>query len=270
MPSTFIPQQHCKATGNDRRASGLGAGMYGAGKNLSSAATLLLGWSAFLALMLAGRSLQLDTLVADTLYQLQGGAWQLRNHVVAEDILHAGGRRLSQMMGAAAGIALLLSYCVAGLRPWRRGLAYLFLAVALSTLAVSVIKHLVSMDCPWDLSRYGGEREHIGLLQRRPPSYPDTACFPAGHASAGYAWLALYFFFAATLPRWRWAGLVFALGLGLVFGITQQLRGAHFLSHDLWTVMLCWSLSFILARSMLLGRASSGVMPVEIVTNEIT
>lgn len=34
--------------------------------------------------------------------------------------------------------------------------------------------------------------------------------------------------------------LALPLTLGLVFGIGQQLRGAHFLSHDLWTAWLCW------------------------------
>jgi membrane-associated PAP2 superfamily phosphatase len=29
-------------------------------------------------------------------------------------------------------------------------------------------------------------------------------------------------------------------GTGMVFGLSQQLRGAHFLSHDLWTAALCW------------------------------
>jgi membrane-associated PAP2 superfamily phosphatase len=28
--------------------------------------------------------------------------------------------------------------------------------------------------------------------------------------------------------------------LGLLFGFSQQLRGAHFLSHDLWTLAICW------------------------------
>ncbi len=27
---------------------------------------------------------------------------------------------------------------------------------------------------------------------------------------------------------------------GLIFGISQQLRGAHFLSHDLWSLTICW------------------------------
>lgn len=53
--------------------------------------------------------------------------------------------------------------------------------------------------------------------------------------------MALYFFLLATRPRWRWVGLAVGVSLGVLFGATQQLRGAHFLSHDLWTAVICWA-----------------------------
>lgn len=217
-------------------------------RDLSAVLWILFG---FLAVMLAGRWLEVDFHLADALYRFQGDSWALRDAFIAEDILHRGGRLMSQFMGGGVIMALIGSFLLPSLRTWRRPLTYLFLAVTASTLTVSVIKHLVSMECPWDLVRYGGDTPFIGLFDPRPPTMPDTACFPAGHASAGYAWLALYFFLGATVPRWRWAGLGLGIVMGLVFGITQQLRGAHFLSHDLWTLMLCLSISFVLARLML-------------------
>ena len=110
------------------------------------------------------------------------------------------------------------------------------------------------MDCPWDLLRYGGEKAYYELFSRRPAGMGSAGCFPAGHASAGYAWVALYFFYLATRPRWRWWGLGAAMALGMVFGIAQQLRGAHFLSHDLWALMLCWLVALAMHRVMLVPR----------------
>jgi membrane-associated PAP2 superfamily phosphatase len=40
------------------------------------------------------------------------------------------------------------------------------------------------------------------------------------------------------------------LGLGLLFGFAQQLRGAHFLSHDLWTLGIAWSAALTLYLAM--------------------
>jgi len=40
----------------------------------------------------------------------------------------------------------------------------------------------------------------------------------------------------AVARRW----LAAALAAGLVLGVAQQLRGAHFMSHTLWSAWLCW------------------------------
>lgn len=210
-----------------------------------------LAWLGFVLLMLAFTRYGVDFAVADGLFRLEGGAWTLKHHPVTEAMLHSGGRVLSETLGAIAIVSLIVSLSWRGLHVWRRPQAYLVVTVTASTLGIAALKHLISMECPWDLARYGGDMPFIGLFEPRPEGLPDTACFPAGHASAGYAWLALYFFFKATLPRWRWLGLAIGLSMGLAFGLAQQLRGAHFLSHDLWTLMLCWTTALLLAQLLL-------------------
>ena len=208
-------------------------------------------WLLFIIAMSAFSILKIDFTITDVIYRLQGKAWAWKDTLITQDVLHKGGKWLSLTMGLITLLLLMLSTVVARFKVYRTPLLYLFSATLLSALLVATIKHLVSMECPWDLVRYGGARDFIGLLNIRPSSMPASACFPAGHASAGYTWIALYFFFTAIRPHWRWAGLALGLGLGLTFGITQQFRGAHFLSHDLWTVMICWTVSFVLSRFLL-------------------
>ena len=211
-------------------------------------------WLLFLVAMSAFSFLNIDFTLTDYVYRLQGNTWAWKDALITQDVVHKGGKWLSLTMGLVTLLLLILSTSINRLKDYRTPLLYLFSAALLSTLLVAMIKHLVSMECPWDLVRYGGERDFIGLLTMRPASMPASACFPAGHASAGYTWMALYFFFASVRPHWRWAGLALGLGLGLTFGITQQVRGAHFLSHDLWTIMICWSVSFVLSRILLTPR----------------
>jgi membrane-associated PAP2 superfamily phosphatase len=52
--------------------------------------------------------------------------------------------------------------------------------------------------------------------------------------------VALYFFFASVRPAWRRIGLAIGIGAGAILGVAQQLRGAHYLSHDLWTLAISW------------------------------
>lgn len=200
-------------------------------------------WIPLVLLVLATDALMVrhgDLWFADRLYAWEGYRWAARHSVLAERILHRGGHDLSVL----AWLGVLGAWAVArsrdALAHWRRPLGYLLLAVALSTLAVAWVKAWSNMDCPWDVLRYGGSRPFVDLLTPRPPGLARGHCFPAGHASAGYAWMSLYFFLLLARPRWRFAGLLVGAGLGLLFGIDQQLRGAHFLSHDLWSAGICW------------------------------
>lgn len=56
-------------------------------------------------------------------------------------------------------------------------------------------------------------------------------CFPAGHASAGFAFIGGYFVIPERRPRTARIWLQDSLASGLLLGLAQQLRGAHFMSH---------------------------------------
>lgn len=191
-----------------------------------------------------------DQWLADQLYRWQGSQWALRDAWWTSHLLHKGGRNLSTFAALLVILGLIRTRFDARWRPLRKPLLYLLLAVALSTGVVSLLKSWTHMDCPWDLERYGGLRPFIGLLQARPISMGHAACFPAGHASAGYAWVALYFFMLQIRPQWRWPALAAALAVGAAFGFAQQLRGAHFLSHDLWSLAISWAVAALLSLWM--------------------
>jgi membrane-associated PAP2 superfamily phosphatase len=181
-----------------------------------------------------------DRWIADRIYAAEGGRWALRNSYMLNRALHAGGKATSAIAWLSVFAMALRSAFDARWKPLRRPLLALLLSVAVSALLVSALKHLTRMDCPWDAAAYGGTHPYFSLLQARPAGIEPSGCFPAGQASAGYAWVALYFFFASVRPQWRRIGLVIGICFGLVLGIAQQLRGAHYLSHDLWTLAICW------------------------------
>jgi membrane-associated PAP2 superfamily phosphatase len=203
---------------------------------------------ALAGLFITANLLHADLWLADRLYTWEGHAWALRHAWFTQHLIHLLGREFS----TAAWLAVLAAWLVACVRPgWgrlRRPLLYLLMATAASTLLVAGLKSLSNVDCPWDLARYGGTHPYIGLFELRPTGLGRGQCFPAGHASGGYTWLALYFFLSVVKPQWRWAGLAVGLGFGLLFGIGQQLRGAHFLSHDLAALAICWTCAVVLHR----------------------
>ena len=211
---------------------------------------LLLPLAAFAAANFVLLQLGGDRWIAGYLYLWEGGRWTLQDSLVANTLVHDAGKAASTLawLGVVACVAFAWRRPI--LRAWRQPLLYLALSVLVSTSLVAWMKSWTHVDCPWDLVGFGGTRSYHALLAALPPRAPTGHCFPAGHASAGYAWLALFFFFGQTRPALRWRGLATGLAAGLVFGIAQQLRGAHFASHDVWTLMICWSVALLLHRAM--------------------
>lgn len=186
----------------------------------------------------------IDLWLADIFFQLEGMSWSLKHHWITENLLHEGGRVLNYF-GVLFVLLLTVYWHVKKENPIKTQASYrLVISLLLSFSLVNYLKSITNIDCPWDLLMYGGDMPYVHLFADKPDQLSLSRCFPAGHASAGYAWIALYYFFRSVNPRWKVAGLMTGIMLGLVFGFAQQLRGAHFLSHDLTTFVICWMVPY--------------------------
>lgn len=186
----------------------------------------------------------LDFVLASAIFELEGGQWQLTNHWLFSDVLHNGSRLLNNIILANLLGFWLYKQLSSKISSERTiALTKLVLSLLLSFAIVALLKRVLPAECPWDLQQFGGNLPFIGVFADRPAAMHPTQCFPAGHASVGYAWVALYFYFLPVCARKARIGLTTGLLLGLLLGVTQQLRGAHFFSHDLTTLWLCWVVS---------------------------
>jgi membrane-associated PAP2 superfamily phosphatase len=212
---------------------------------------------AFCSLVLVIELSSFDLLLADVMFKIQGGSWAYRESWLLEQLLHRGGRSLSVAFGLLVLLSIIASLFVKDLKKYRRSLSYLFVSAATASIVVSLLKSATHVDCAWDLVRYGGLRDYIGLFEPRPSGRDYGQCFPAGHASAAYCWFGLFFLARQYYPGKQIHTLVVVVFFGVIFGVAQQLRGAHFVSHDLWTVWICWCSAY-LWQSVLLKNKHDG------------
>ncbi|SFB01788.1 phosphatase PAP2 family protein [Azotobacter beijerinckii] len=160
-----------------------------------------------------------------------------------ENFLHDRAKQAVIVVGVLAIAGFLLSLLPTVFRRWRRVLGYVVLAMGLSTSLVNPLKTLTGMHCPWSLKEFGGREVHTALLEERaPPVVRAGRCWPGGHASAGFSLLALFFALRDRRPRLARIALWTALGLGAAFSVGRVMQGAHFLSHNLWTLLLDWTI----------------------------
>ena len=168
----------------------------------------------------------------------------LRDNWWMVKVMHEGMRN--------AGWVLLLALAAGIWRPWGslRHLATgdragLFLSVVCALLAVTLIKGISKTSCPWDLQVFGGTASYISHWNVFEVDGGGGHCFPAGHASTGFAFMAAYFGLRQSGAPSARTWLACALLAGLVLGLSQQMRGAHFMSHTLWTAWLSWSVGWL-------------------------
>jgi len=130
----------------------------------------------------------------------------------------------------------------------------LLLSIVLALLAVVALKRFSLTSCPWDLVEFGGTARYVSHWCWGITDGGAGHCFPAGHASAGFSFVAGWFVLRRKLPlvalRWLWA----ALAAGCVLGLVQQIRGAHYVSHTLWTAWICWFVGWGVENSKCIWR----------------
>lgn len=203
-------------------------------------------------------STRIDLWFADMIYRWEGGAWSLRRDPIVSDVLHNDAKRLIGLIYGVLVIACALSFFVARFAAYRWGLVYLVTAIAVSTLLVALLKDVTHVNCPWSVDRYGGAVPYLPTWREILAHGRSGRCFPSGHAGSGFALIASYFFCRSQAPRLRWYAFGAAGGLGIAFGVAQQLRGAHYLSHDVWALAICWFVAVAATPILKRTHASSG------------
>ncbi len=168
----------------------------------------------------------------------QGFPWRDRELFVK--LMHEGPRLLSWLV--VAGLFVAIRWPAGILRRLDIGeRVQLAVTVLVSVTAVSLVKNLSTTSCPWDLAEFGGVARHVSHWAWGVADGGPGRCFPAGHASAAFAYVGGWFVFRRRAPGVARNWLIVAGVLGLALGLGQQWRGAHYMSHTLWTAWICWT-----------------------------
>ena len=208
-----------------------------------------------IALVVLFGNSDLDRIVAHWFFDDVQRTFPLVNHWLLTTVLHDGARAISAV--AALTLVGLTASAWLAARPARlRSRRHELLFVAVGTLAaaalVGALKHFSTHVCPWDLTDFGGLATYRPLFTAPTALHAVGGCLPAAHPLTGYAWLCVGF---ALYPTARTRALQvwsLALAFGTVCGLVQIMRGAHFLSHVLWSAWLVWGVDVAILGACLL------------------
>ena len=177
-----------------------------------------------------------------------------RNHWLTKVVLHDYAAKLT--------ILLFLSLLVFNVKQWfspssspRLIIAgrYLMWSWVASTLTIGYLKTITTLPCPWNVVQFGGNSVYLSIINIFSDIYPVGHCFPSAHATGGYGLLGLGFI-ALIYGKSFISGIAPALLVGFIYGGAQMVRGAHFVSHDFFSIAICLLYANLFAMLYLLPQ----------------
>jgi membrane-associated PAP2 superfamily phosphatase len=190
---------------------------------------------------------QLDVWLASHFYNAELRLWPYRDNWLTQTVLHKGGRYCVYAIGVGVLLFWLASWrSKSTLYGYRRFVTFFLLSSLSGPLIITYLKSHTHIYCPWDLTIFGGSKPHIRLFDSVDNNLSIGHCFPSGHSGLGFTFVSLYFFFLMVKPEYKVYGLSAGLVTGFIFGINQEIRGAHFFSHDVFALAVCWFSSLLL------------------------
>lgn len=166
------------------------------------------------------------------------GSFPARENWWLTEIAHRAVKNVIIALCVVLFIQFIGSFYRADWRHYRWPAGYVLLSALGTTTLVGLLKSQSEHACPWSLTQV--QQHHLVWLEHLSKA---GHCFPGGHASAGFALIALFFAYRQTRPNRAWLYLLAALVLGFAMGWGQMMRGAHFLSHNLWTLWVAWAVN---------------------------
>ncbi|WP_084676990.1 phosphatase PAP2 family protein [Massilia niastensis] len=212
-----------------------------------------------------GRYTDTDLVLADALFDVASKAFPWQHAWLTETFSHVILKWLLMLVALGfIGCAL-----VDAIRPMARfgALGRLRIRiVALSALLVPIVtsslKQVSSSHCPWDLARYGGNQDYVRIFDALPVGAIPGHCLPAGHASSALWLLSLGVYWPPCHPRAARTAAFAGITLGGMLGFLQQLRGAHFLTHTLWSIWIACAIVLVAIIALQPKRTRSSVAAV--------
>jgi membrane-associated PAP2 superfamily phosphatase len=195
----------------------------------------------------------IDLIIQNQFYDFSSLEWALDKKAFIPKLIFYDGIKKVYIVLAILILTLLLFFKQkTTISNHKKGLLVVLLALILVPLLIGFLKAITNIPCPKDIQDYGGIAPYVTLFMGYPDSFIQAKvfkCYPAGHASGGFALMSLFFLFHSI--RAKLIGLFIGLSLGWLTGGYKMLIGDHFFSHTFVSMLVAWIVILLIARKVI-------------------
>ncbi|MBW6489018.1 phosphatase PAP2 family protein [Sulfurimonas sp.] len=230
---------------------------------------LLITLFLLLGVILLFASTNLDIFIQEFFYNANNNQWFLdRNEPLPKFIFYDGIKKLIILFAIGILFVLIFFRKNKTVLEYKKGLIIVLLSIIIVPLSIGSLKAVTNMPCPKNIQHFNGKYPDVNLFQCYPDEFkaknPDCSikCWPAGHASGGFALLSLFFLFKSRRNRKR--AVIIALSVGFSMGTYKMLIGDHFFSHTIITMLIAWLIILLIDSLKTIQQRRYIAQPAEI------
>jgi membrane-associated PAP2 superfamily phosphatase len=192
----------------------------------------------------------LDIFVQNLFYNFDTKNWLLdKKESLLRFFLYDGIKVLLIIFAVAILFSLIFLRKRKFVQKYKKGLTIVLLSAIFVPAIIGSLKAVTNTPCPCNIVHFNGTYPDTKVFDSYPKDFIQTSkvkCWPAGHASGGFALMALFFLFKT--PKNQKRALICALIIGWSMGTYKMLLGDHFLSHTIITMIMAWLIILIIVK----------------------
>ena len=194
---------------------------------------------------------EIDILVQSHFFNFETKKWLVdENEPIMKFFFYNGAKNTLLIFAIIILFSLIFFRKNTLIKEYKKGLIIVLLSAIFVPLMIGSLKAISNTPCPCNIVNFNGVYPDIKVFDSYPKDFvqPSKAkCWPAGHASGGFALMALFFLFKTPINQKR--ALIIGLVVGWSMGTYKMLLGDHFLSHTIITMMMAWLIILIIVKS---------------------
>jgi membrane-associated PAP2 superfamily phosphatase len=192
----------------------------------------------------------IDILVQNFFYNFETKSWIIdKDEPILKFFLYDGLKNALIIIAVAILFSLIFFRKKALIQEYKKGLIIVLLSAILVPSIIGSLKAITNTPCPCNIVDFNGTYPDIKVFDSYPKDFVQTSkakCWPGGHASGGFALMALFFLFKTPINKKR--ALIAGLVVGWSMGTYKMLLGDHFLSHTIITMIIAWLTILIIVK----------------------
>lgn len=192
----------------------------------------------------------LDIFVQSFFYNFDTKNWMIdKSEPILKFFFYDGIKNSLILFAVAILFSLLFLRKKNFVQEYKKGLIIVLLSAIFVPVLIGSLKAVTNTPCPCNIIYFNGTYPDKKVFDSYPKDFVQKSkvkCWPAGHASGGFALMALFFLFKTAKNQKR--ALIGALIIAWSMGIYKMLLGDHFLSHTIITMLMAWFIILIIVK----------------------